>query len=395
MMIEAGLQALCARILTPEGEVRRATVRWEDENLTGVQSGLQAAPDVRIVPTGYTLLPALVDLHAHGGGGVDAADLLEATPGEAADLWCELSAHAARGGAAAMVPALMSAGPEATELFLHRAANRPKRLPGADLPGVHLEGPYLDEEYRGAHRTEHLRSPDPDEVQRWLKVGGDALCMVTLAPGLPGAMEVVEQLSAPGRIVACGHTGAGLWEMNRAFGRGAGHVAHLFNGMRPMHHRHPGPIAAALLRSGVTCELIGDGLHVHPEMVRLAARMKGRRELCLITDATAAAGCGEGEYSLGGCPVQMSGGAVRTPDGALAGTAATPIDVLHWAVDDLGWTLERAVDALSRVPGGVLGRNAGQIAAGRRADLLLVDEELEVVATVVGGRVVSGHIPEE
>ncbi|MFO8060098.1 MAG: N-acetylglucosamine-6-phosphate deacetylase [Bacillota bacterium] len=385
-MAEAGSFTVEGPVLLPGGAVRAAAVTAAGERILSVDGpGYIRGPRVQRLPPGHVLIPGLIDLHMHGGEGTDAATA-------SADVWVRLSRYAASRGATTAVPALVSSSEERTLEFLQGAGRMGDDAPGARIAGVHLEGPFLCVERRGAHSPEAIRPPDPAEVRRWIEVAGSHLSMVTLAPEQPGADEVIEMLSAEGITVAAGHTGATFPEMMRAFDLGVSHVVHLFNGMTPIHHRSPGPAAAALLRSGITCELIPDGVHVDVRMIELVTRCKLAEEICLVTDSTAAAGLRDGSYTLGPLRVNVRGGIARCPDGTLAGSTLTPAGVLRAAGRDLGWSLARAILALSTVPARVLGLPAGEIRPGKRADLAVIDAEWNPVATVVGGRLVYGSL---
>ena len=374
-------------VLLPGGTVRRARVTASGERLTAItpprggQSG-----SIHLAP-GHVLIPGLVDLHMHGGQGVDAATA-------SGDAWFTLSRHAASCGATTVVPALVSSDQQETLDFLEGARLIPDDPGGARIPGVHLEGPFLSPRRRGAHCPGSLRDPGLPEVRRWLAAARGRICMVTLAPELPGSAAVIEVLYRAGVVVAAGHTDASFSVMMRAFDAGVRHVVHLFNAMAPIHHRDPGPAVATLLRSGVTCELIPDGEHLDAKMIELVLRCKAAREICLVTDSIAAAGLGDGSYTLGPMSVEVEGGRARCPDGRLAGSTLTPAMALRAAGQELGWSLGRAVSALSTVPARILGRQAGEIAPGRRADLVVLDGDWNPVATIVGGRLVHGYIPE-
>ncbi len=375
-------------VLLPGGTVRRGLVTASGERLTAVtpSQGGQSENIHRLSP-GHVLIPGLVDLHMHGGQGTDAA----ATSG---DVWSALSRYAASCGATTVVPALVSSGEQGTLGFLERARLIPDDPGGARIPGVHLEGPFLSPRRRGAHCPGSLRDPSLPEVRRWLAAAGGRLCMVTLAPELPGAPAVIRVLSEAGVLVAAGHTDASLPAMMGAFDAGVRHVVHLFNAMAPIHHRDPGPAVAALMRNGVTCELIPDGEHLDGTMIELVSRCKAAMEICLVTDSIAAAGLGDGTYTLGRMTVEVAGGRARCPDGTLAGSTLTPAGALRAAGQGLGWSLGRAVSALSTVPARILGLPAGEISPGKRADLVVLDSGWNPVATIVGGRLVYGHLPE-
>lgn len=387
--------SLRGQMVLPGRGVRWSTLTWSDAHLVCVREGeALESPDVTI-PPGYTVIPGMVDLHMHGGEGLDAACLASASLSdeEAVALWHRLSRYACRHGASTLIPGLISCTPEDTLRFLRRASTLPSDPAGARIPGVHLEGPFLAPSRRGAHPPEVIRPPDPDEVRRWVETARGRLALVTLAPELPAALEVSRLLQAHGVTVGVGHTDASYDQMVRAFSEGIRHVVHLFNAMPSLHHRRPAAVTAALLTPEVTCELIADGHHLHRATLRLVSACKAPEEICLVTDSTAAAGVGEGQFTLGGTAVRVTGGRAETPDGRLAGSVITPAGLLRRAGRWLGMSLAEATVVCCTVPARVLGINAGELLPGRRADLAILDDSWNVVATIVGGEIVHGRLP--
>lgn len=337
------------------GELRPLEVLVADGRLAEVGSSLTAPDGARVVEVDV-LSPGFVDLHVHaldGAGTFAPADV----PG--------LSTALARRGVTSFL-ATVSAAPVAQLLPLLA----PVATTGARCRGVHLEGPWLSTAHAGAQPREALVAPDLAELDRLLAAGPPA--MITLAPELPGALEVVAKASAAGVVVALGHSGATYAHATAAVVAGAQHVTHCFNAMRPLHHREPGLVGAALDLPDVTVEVIADGVHLHPAVVRLLWRACGAARLCLVSDAVDIALPGDGVAQL--------------EDGTLAGSRIG----LDQAVRNLvGWGIPVA-DALtmaSVTPGGRLGLPPG-IEVGADADLTLLDEDLHVVMTVVEGRVV-------
>jgi len=254
---------------------------------------------------------------------------------------------------------------------------------GARILGIHLEGPFISPKRLGTHPAEFRRDPDPALLGRLLEAG--PIRLVTLAPELPGALDLVDLLFERGVAVSLGHTDATGEEARAGFDRGVRTVTHLFNAMRPFSHRDPGIVGAALSRPDVVVQIIVDEVHLAPDTVRLVWQAAGGR-VALVTDAVSAAGpSGDGEFMLGAVPLVVADGAVRRADGVLAGSVLTMIEAVR-NLNALGVPLERALEAASGVPAGVLGiADAGRIEVGARADLLVLDGELELERVLVGG----------
>jgi N-acetylglucosamine-6-phosphate deacetylase len=249
--------------------------------------------------------------------------------------------------------------------------------------GAHLEGPFLAPGRLGTHDPRHRRDPDVALLERLLAAG--PVAEVTLAPELPGALELVAVLVARDVVVSVGHTDATAAQARAAFAAGARGVTHLCNAMRSLHHREPGVIGAALTTAGVTVELVVDGHHVDDDMVRLIWQAAGDR-VALVSDGTAAAGMPDGTYTTGGRVLHAAGGAVRDDGGVLAGSALTMIDAVR-NLHALGIALPAAVAAASRVPARLVRRaDLGTLRPGATADVVVLDDGLTVRETFVGGR---------
>jgi N-acetylglucosamine-6-phosphate deacetylase len=321
-------------------------------------------------------VPGLVDLQVNGYRGIDA---LEATSDEIAVLGLEL----ARSGVLWYQPTLVTAPAELTQVALTTIGSVVDG-PGARVLGVHLEGPFLSPERAGAHPRAHLRDPNLDLLASFLVAGCD-VTTVTLAPELPRAAELVEVLVERGILVSLGHTDAPAVVAQAAFDQGARTVTHLFNAMRPFRHRDPGVAGAALARSDVVVQLIADGVHLAPETI-LTAWRAARGRIALVSDVVAAGGLGDGTYRFGTAEVTVEHGVSRLANGTLAG-AVRP---LAWGLRmliELGVPIVEAVDAVTRTPARLLGReDAGVLRPGAAADLVVLDDDFAVRDVLVRGR---------
>lgn len=341
------------------------------------------APDGALEVDGW-IAPGFVDLQVNGFAGQDFAD-------PAADL-ALASRRLAEHGVTAFLPTLTSAP---LERYLAVLARLGAPLPAAQSLGVHLEGPYLHPRYRGAHPARWLRLPDRAELQRLLSAG--PVRMLTLAPELPGALEAIPLLVGSGVVVSLGHSGATYEQATPALAAGARAGTHLFNAMRPFHHREPGLAGALLAEDRATVGVIVDGVHLHPAVVRLAYRLTGPGRMALVTDATAAADMPEGDYILGEARVHAHGGEARLADGTRAGSVLSMDQAVRQAVAFAECSPREAVAMATATPAALLGlRDRGVLAAGARADLVVLSRSLAVQRTYVGGRlVVPPHRPPE
>ncbi len=376
-----GLVVAAGRVITPRGDLTPGVVAIAGERIAAVRRGKARRADLS-APEGI-LAPGLIDLQINGAAGVDFLSVGEGTRLEG------VCRHLLSTGVTSFLPTLITARPPRLRAALAWWRRVAEELRAPRVLGVHLEGPYLHPAFRGAHDPRLLRQPDDDLVSLLDEVPG-LVRMVTLAPELPGADRLVEALRRRGCVVSAGHSAASYEQAMRAFGSGIQAVTHLFNAMRGLHHREPGLAAAALDHPGVTAGLIADLVHVHPAMVRMAVRLKGWRHVALVTDAIAAAGRRVRTALLAGRRVRITD-APRLPDGTLAGSVLA----LDQAVRNLvamGVPLRQAVLMASAVPARVLRRrDLGRIAPGARADLVLFDRALRVVAVFVGGRRVYGE----
>ena len=365
-----------ARLALPDGVLRHGWLRVEDGRIAALGEG--AAGGAGRDLGGAVLAPGFIDVHVHGAAG---AEFLDADAGQRAAI---LRAHA-RGGTTGLLATTVTASRERLAAAVAALAAAEPVPGGAALLGIHLEGPYLCDRRRGAQDPAHLRAPDLGELDALLASG--PVRLVTLAPELPGALAAIERLAGAGVVASVGHTDATYAQALAAFDAGATHATHLFNGMRPFHHREPGVIGAALERDDVTCELICDGEHLDPAVVGLVRRIKGLDRTVLITDAMAATGLGDGEYRLGALPVRVRGRRAELADGTLAGSTLTMGAAVRTAVRAAGLALPDALRMAAATPARVLGLEAskGALAPGLDADLVVLDDDLAVTGTMVGG----------
>jgi N-acetylglucosamine-6-phosphate deacetylase len=316
---------------------------------------------------GGFLVPGFVDLHVHGGGGASF---------DGPDCGTAAATHLKHGTTTMLAGLVTSRVEEMTA-----AAERLLRLVDeGTVAGLFYEGPFLSPARRGVHSLPLLLPPDPATLTRLLGAGYGAVRLTTVAPELPGALDLVRHVVESGAVAAVGHTDASYEECKAAFDAGARVATHLFNGMRPLHHRDPGPVAAALDDERVVCELIADGHHLHPAALRLAFRAAGPSRVALVTDATEGAGGVDGDYRHGDVTVSVRNGrAVLAGTTTLAGSALTMDAALRHAVA-VGIPLTSAVTAATSTPARVLGLadEVGSIRAGARADLVVLDRELGV-----------------
>ena len=316
--------------------------------------------------------PGFVDVQVNGFGGVDFLE----TDG---DGYRQAGEALLETGVTSFLPTLITA-PE-TEL-LAALAEVPRASVGPRILGVHLEGPFLAARRLGTHRAHGRRDPDHALLERLLAAG--PVRMMTLAPELPGALELIDDLVVRGVTVSCGHSDATAEQATAACDRGARMVTHLFNAMRPFNHRAPGIVGAALVRDDVFVEIILDGIHLAAATAALVWRAAAGR-VALVTDAVAAASGNGGAYSLGSVELLVQDGAVRAPEGMLAGSLLTMIEAVR-NLHALGVSLEDALCAASTVPARALGLpNVGRLDVGLPADVVVLDDGLEIESVFVGG----------
>ncbi len=321
------------------------------------------------------LAPGFIDTHVHGGGGAQFNDRDVDGIAAAARFHAE---HGTTGLLATLVPAPLD------ELCVSLQAIAASGAP--NVLGVHLEGPFLSPGSPGALDPALLLVPDRAVLDRLLGVAPGLVRMVTVAPELPGALELIEAVVAAGAIASLGHSDASYAQAVAAVDAGARSVTHIFNAMPPLHHREPDLLGAALDRTELSCELIADGVHADPVALRLAHRAKGPDGIRLITDAIAATGMPDGRYPLGAREVTVADGRARL-DGALAGSTLTVNAAVANAVQFLGIDVPAGVALASAAPAALLGLGArkGAIAPGFDADLVVLDDGLRAVGTMVAG----------
>jgi N-acetylglucosamine-6-phosphate deacetylase len=365
-----------ARVVTPRRILNPGWVEVEHGRITYADEGAPAAGSSDVVDlSGRWLLPGFVDLHMHGGGGADV------TQG-ADDMAAAVAFHRSHGTTTTLV-SLMAQPVEAMCAQLEWAAELTR---AGEIAGVHLEGPFLSSARCGAQRPESLLMPDGPVLRKLLDAGQGCVRTMTIAPELPGALDLIAELVASNVVAAVGHTDATYAEATAGFAAGATLATHLFNAMRAFRHREPGGSIAAL-DAGVHVEMVNDGVHVHDSLIRLVGR-SAPRALAFITDAISATGVGDGEYTLGEQSVVVRNGAARLASSeSLAGSTLTMDEAVRRAVLPVGLPIEVASGAASGNPARVLGLGdiTGAIAAGFEADLVILTDDLSVAGVMRRG----------
>jgi len=375
----SGLRSLLirrVRLVTDGCESTDAWILFRDGRVVGsgqgdVPEGIGADETVdarELAGRGAILTPGFVDIHGHGAGGFgydDGVDAIRAA--RAVHL-----AHGTTRAVVSLVTAPLDALAERVRVVAHLAREDPSIL------GSHLEGPFLDVGHKGAHAPSLLRAPDADALDALFVAGEGTIRQVTIAPELPGGLDAVRRIVGFGAAAAVGHTDADRSFTSAAFDAGATILTHAFNAMRGLHHRETGPVGAAIADDRVTIELIADGVHVHPDVMRMLAATVPDR-IALVTDAMAAAGAADGAYRLGGLAVTVREGIARLDDGgAIAGSTLTQDAALRQAIA-AGMPLVAAVRALTATPASAIGRpDLGTLSPGAPADAVLLDADLRV-----------------
>ncbi|MGW5051106.1 N-acetylglucosamine-6-phosphate deacetylase [Actinokineospora sp. NPDC004072] len=365
----AGQLIAGGRLVTPDGLLDDGWLLVEEGEIAALGAGVPPRADSVVDAAGAWVVPGFVDIHCHGGGG-------EPFTSANAERMAHAAATHARHGTTTMLASLVSR--PIPELVSQISALRELVEEGL-LAGVHLEGPFLSAVRCGAHDPAILCPPDQESVAAVLRAGRGAVRMVTLAPELEGSVRAVRQLVDGGSIAAVGHTDAIEAQVMPAVDAGATVATHLFNGMRPLHHREPGPIGALLADPRVTVELICDLVHLSPTIVRLAAQHAGVDRTVLVTDAIAAAGVGDGSYDIGGLEVVVRDGVPTLAGGtSLAGSTLTMDAAFRNLVEGCGLSVAEAVAATATRPAELLGLGdvTGRLAKGLRADVVLLDARL-------------------
>ena len=368
-------------VIGPAAVIERGDVVVRDGQIVavGATGEVERPPDAVVIDaTGCWVAPGFIDVQLNGGHGID----LTTEPGRAG----ELGGYLPRYGVTAFVPTIITCSDEQRTAALDCSARRDGAGVAAVALGLHLEGPMLSWSRRGAHPAGLLRDPEPALIDGWDRERG--VLLATLAPELPNAVETIAALAARGVVVSIGHTNCTAQEFAAGRDAGATYVTHLFNAMRPFSHRDPGPIGAALADDGVVAGLICDGIHVDPVAVRMAWRALGPGRLNLVTDAVAVLGSAQGESRLGAVEVTVDDRGVRTADGVLAGSDLSLDRAVRNLVAFTGCSVPDAVTTVTATPARLLGlSDRGWLEPGARGDVTLLDADLAIVATIVGGEV--------
>ncbi|PGY11139.1 N-acetylglucosamine-6-phosphate deacetylase [Bacillus sp. AFS031507] len=337
------------------------------------------------LPGHYKAIPGLIDVHIHG---VNGADTMDATK-EALDIM--VTALPKEGTTSFLATTMTQEGKQIENALINAGQyiEEQQSIGKAEILGLHLEGPFVNSKRAGAQPIQHIIDPDLDLFQKWQNLTNGNIKLVTLAPERPGGLEMIRYLKSNGIIASIGHTDATFDEVDEAIDAGANHVTHLFNQMRGLHHREPGVVGAAFLRDELKAEIIVDGVHVRPEMVKLAFKQKKSEGLILITDSMRAKCLKNGKYDLGGQEVTVKNGKAILEDGTLAGSILKLGHAVKNIIAYTGCPLEDAIEMASVNPAKQLNiyDRKGSIAVGKDADIVILDEEMEVYMTLCHGAI--------
>lgn len=376
-----------ATVVLPDRELANGSVLISEGRIVSVgdDGSLSAAEEIDL--SGMTLLPGFIDVHIHGAVGVD---VMEATP----EGLLEVARYLASQGVTAWLPTLVPGSDEnyASVAAAVSEAMRSSEVGGARILGLHYEGPFVNSAQCGALHVEHFKTYSSPADLESLPVNDAMAHMITLAPEIVGGVELVRELTRRGWIVSIGHTRASLEILDEALAAGARHMTHFMNAMSPLHHRRPGPIAWGLSHDDVTVDMIADGIHLDPFMLKLLVKIKGVDGISLISDAIAAAGKGDGDYAIWGETISVKKGRTSNASGSIAGSVITMLDAVR-VMHSLGISYVDIARMSSTNPARLLGLSDsfGSISSGKRADLLALDPSGNIHLTLINGHPLRRH----
>lgn len=366
------------RLLTEDFSFTTADISFSD-TITAI--GKDLAGETAFDATDCYVVPGFVDTHMHGALG---KSFLE-TDEEGSRAVCDFEA---KNGTTSLVPAISAAVEEKMQAAVRNIVATAKKAPtGAKLMGIHLEGPFFALKYKGAHLPENIRTPDAQEFDRLYEVADGMVKIITMAPETENGLATVRHIANRGVTVSVGHSNATYDEALAAFDAGATQTTHTFNAMSPLNHRNPGVVGAAMLRSDITCELICDFFHVHPDAVKLLLSIKGSDKITMITDSEVGTGLPDGEYLVNGRTLTVREQKTYTEDGTIAGGTSVLLDGVKNLVS-AGIPLCDAVKMAAKngaVAAGIYDR-VGSLSVGKDADILVLDRELNLKAVFVNGK---------
>lgn len=369
-----------ARVVLPARIIDAGTVVVESGLIVSVSDSVTPKGEVLDL-SGATLLPGFIDVHIHGAVGVD---VMEATP----DGLQEVSEYLATQGVTGWLPTLVPGSDEnyASVAAAVSEAMRSANGNGARILGLHYEGPFVNSAQCGALHVEHFKTYSSPSDLDSLPVNEHMARMITLAPEVAGGVELIRELTRRGWVVSIGHTRASLELLDQALAAGARHMTHFMNAMLPLRHRSPGPIAWGLSHDDVTFDMIADGIHLDPFMLKLLVKLKGADGITLISDAIAAAGKGDGDYAIWGETISVNNGRTSNASGSIAGSVITMLDAVR-VMHSLGLSYIDIALMASTNPARLLGlhHSRGSIEPGKRADLVALDPDGSVRLTLIAG----------
>lgn len=369
MLIKNGL------VFQEDGTFRKADIAVHHDLIASISSD-----EKEIDASGLYVIPGLIDIHFHGCVGYDFCDGTKKA-------LTNIAKYEAQCGITSIIPATLALNDESLEKIFENASSY-QNLNGAMLMGIHMEGPYLAPNKKGAHNAAYLKAPSAKHFRHFNKKSGNLIKILSIAPELEGAMETIKELKSE-VVLSLAHSTANYDLALKAFQNGASHVTHLYNAMLPFSHREPGLIGAAFDTPDCRVELISDGIHVSPTVIRATFQMFGKDRIILISDSMRATGLSNGEYTLGDLAVSVTGNKATLKDGTIAGSATNLMDCVRKVVS-FGIPLEDAITCASVNPAKEtkIYDKVGSITPGKYANLVLLDKNLNIVSVMIKGAVI-------